>query len=281
VTVAHSEHNPALMPQPYRIASVRQDLADTFSLEMVPVSEERPGFAPGQFNMIYVFGIGEIPISISGTNSDCAGYLHTVRAVGAVSRAIARLSPGDQVGIRGPFGSGWPIDRSEGADIVFVAGGLGLAPLRPAIIAVLAQRIRYGRVVILSGSRSPADILFRQELEQWRQRLDLDIQVTVDHADRTWHGHVGVVPALLARADFDPSETVAFVCGPEIMMRFAARNLLDMGVSAEGIYISMERNMKCAMGHCGHCQFGPDFICLNGPVLRYDRISSRLFLREI
>jgi NAD(P)H-flavin reductase len=281
VAIDPDNRNDALVPETYRVTSVRQDLADTFSLEMSPVSATRPGFEPGQFNMLYAFGIGEIPISISGSSTDGVGYLHTIRAVGAVSRTISHLSAGDQLGIRGPFGTGWPVARSEGADVVFVAGGLGLAPLRPAILEVLEHRTRYGRVVILSGSRSPADILFRHELERWRQRLDIDIEVTVDHADRTWHGHVGVVPALLARADFDPGETVAFVCGPEIMMRFAARHLHDAGVPDEHIFLSMERNMKCAVGHCGHCQFGPDFICLDGPVLSYDRIGARLSLREV
>jgi NAD(P)H-flavin reductase len=222
-----------------------------------------------------------VAISMSGSTRNAAGFVHTVRDVGAVSGALARLEAGATIGLRGPFGTGWPVAEAQGADIVIVAGGLGLAPLRPAIYDVMENRARYGRVAILLGSRSPADLLFRQELELWRQRLDLDIQVTVDHADAGWRGHVGVVPALIPRVAFDPGEAVALVCGPEVMMRFAATALRDAGVPAGRIWLSMERNMKCAVGLCGHCQFGPDFVCRDGPVMRYDRIADILAVREI
>jgi NAD(P)H-flavin reductase len=269
------------MPQPYRVTHVRRELADTVSLALGPLAGTRPAFAPGQFNMLYAFGIGEVAISMSGSTRNAAGFVHTVRDVGAVSGALARLEAGATIGLRGPFGTGWPVAEAQGADIVIVAGGLGLAPLRPAIYDVMENRARYGRVAILLGSRSPADLLFRQELELWRQRLDLDIQVTVDHADAGWRGHVGVVPALIPRVAFDPGEAVALVCGPEVMMRFAATALRDAGVPAGRIWLSMERNMKCAVGLCGHCQFGPDFVCRDGPVMRYDRIADILAVREI
>ena len=269
------------MPLPYRVTQVRRELADTVSLALAPLAGPRPPFAPGQFNMLYAFGIGEVAISMSGSPRDAAGFVHTVRDVGMVSGALARLEAGATVGLRGPFGTAWPVAAAEGADIVIVAGGLGLAPLRPAIYDVIANRARYGRVAILFGSRSPADLLFRHELEQWRQRLDLDIQVTVDHADAGWRGHVGVVPALIPRVVFDPGETVALVCGPEVMMRFAATALHDAGIAAQHIWLSMERSMKCAVGLCGHCQFGPAFVCRDGPVMRYDRIAGILAVREI
>lgn len=269
------------MPLPYRVTGVRRELADTVSLALAPLAGPRPPFAPGQFNMLYAFGIGEVAISMSGSPRDAAGFVHTVRDVGMVSGALARLEAGATVGLRGPFGTAWPVAAAEGADIVIVAGGLGLAPLRPAIYDVIENRARYGRVAILFGSRSPADLLFRHELEQWRQRLDLDIQVTVDHADAGWRGHVGVVPALIPRVVFDPGETVALVCGPEVMMRFAATALHDAGIAAQHIWLSMERNMKCAVGLCGHCQFGPAFVCRDGPVMRYDRIAGILAVREI
>ena len=273
------QHDP-FVPAPYRIARVQRELPDTVTLELVPTAGMRADFAPGQFNMLYVFGVGEVAISMSGDPAS-AMLVHTVRDVGAVSGAIARLEQGAMLGVRGPFGTAWPVDEAHGADIVIIAGGLGLAPLRPAIYRVLANRQKYGRVAILFGSRHPADILFRHELEQWRQRLDVQVEVTVDHADADWHGNVGVVPSLLARAAFDPHETIAVVCGPEVMMRYSALALQGAGVAAERIHLSMERNMKCAIGLCGHCQFGPDFICKDGPVMRFDRIAHLLPVREV
>ena len=164
---------------------------------------------------------------------------------------------------------------------MIVAGGLGLAPLRPSLYRLFAERDHYGRIVLLSGARSPADLLFRRELERWRARLDIDVEVTVDHAGSDWRGNVGVVTTLIHRAAFDPPHTVAMVCGPEIMMRFAAIELEKAGVADDAIYLSMERNMKCAIGHCGHCQFGPDFVCRDGPVANYARLERLLALREI
>ena len=230
--------------------------------------------------MLYAFGVGEVAISISGA-ADATSFVHTVRDVGAVSGAIAKLQAGAIIGLRGPFGTGWPVAAAQGADVVLVAGGLGLAPLRPAIYHILANRARYGRVVILFGSRHPEDMLYRHELEQWRQRLDVEVEVTVDHADADWHGNVGVVPALIRRAVFDPHDTVALICGPEVMMRFTVSALRDAGVSPDRIYLSMERNMKCAIGLCGHCQFGPTFICKDGPVMRFDKIADIFAVREI
>jgi NAD(P)H-flavin reductase len=269
------------VPLPYRVGRVRRETRDITTLELAPVDGERPDFQPGQFNMLYVFGIGEVAISVSGDPSAAGGYVHTVRDVGAVSGAIAKLSAGAVLGLRGPYGTPWPVEAADGGDVVFVAGGLGLAPLRPAIYHVLARRERYGRVALLYGTRSPADILFRQEIERWRRRLDFEVLVTVDRADTAWRGDVGVVPRLVARAGFDPHSAVGMVCGPELMMRYTANTLGDAGVADDRIYLSMERNMKCAIGLCGHCQFGPDFVCKDGPVMRYDRIADILSVREI
>jgi NAD(P)H-flavin reductase len=270
-----------LLPQIYRVGRVQRELADVVTLDLVPQSGRRPDFGPGQFNMLYGFGVGEIAVSISGDPAEPNIFRHTIRAVGAVSSALARLEEGATLGLRGPFGSCWPVGEAQGSDVVIVAGGLGLAPLRPAIHAILADRRRYGRVAILLGSRHPTDILYRREVESWRQRLDIDIDVTVDHADADWHGNIGVVPGLIARAAFDPSETIALLCGPEVMMRFSISALHDRDVPAERIFLSMERNMKCAVGFCGHCQFGPSFICKDGPVMRYDRIAGILSVGEI
>jgi NAD(P)H-flavin reductase len=270
----------SFVPQLYRVGRVRRELADTTTLELTPLAGPRPAFEPGQFNMLYAFGVGEVAISVSGA-TDATSFVHTVRAVGTVSAAIAKLEAGATIGLRGPFGTSWPVKSAEGADVVFVAGGLGLAPLRPAIYHVLANRPRYGRVVILVGSRHPKDMLYRQELEQWRQRRDVEVEVTVDHADADWHGNVGVVPILIRRVVFDPNDSVALICGPEVMMRFSANALRDAGVAPGRIYLSMERNMKCAIGLCGHCQFGPTFVCKDGPVMRLDEIAEILAVREI
>lgn len=269
------------LPQPWRVERRRRELIGAVTLELAPLAGARPDFAPGQFNMLYVFGVGEVAISLSGDAERGTTFVHTLRNVGAVSGALTALQVGASVGVRGPFGRGWPLAEAEGADLLLVAGGLGLAPLRPALYAILARRERYGRVVIMVGSRSPEDILYRRELEHWRRRPDLEVLLTVDHADADWRGHVGVVPALIPHAGLDPAETLALVCGPEVMMRFTANALLAAGIRPERIHLSMERNMKCAVGQCGHCQFGPFFVCKDGPVLRYDRIGTILAVPEI
>ncbi|TKD35683.1 FAD/NAD(P)-binding protein [Azotobacter chroococcum] len=269
------------LPQPWRVERRRRELIGAVTLELAPLAGARPDFAPGQFNMLYVFGVGEVAISLSGDAERGTTFVHTLRNVGAVSGALTALQVGASVGVRGPFGRGWPLAEAEGADVLLVAGGLGLAPLRPALYAILARRERYGRVVIMVGSRSPEDILYRRELEHWRRRSDLEVLLTVDHADADWRGHVGVVPALIPHAGLDPAETLALVCGPEVMMRFTANALLAAGIRPERIHLSMERNMKCAVGQCGHCQFGPFFVCKDGPVLRYDRIGTILAVPEI
>jgi NAD(P)H-flavin reductase len=269
------------VPLPYRVGRVRRETADVATLELLPLAGQRPLFKAGQFNMLTAFGVGEVAISMSGDPAQAEGFVHTVRNVGAVSGALAGLEAGAVLGLRGPFGTAWPSEEAVGADVVIIAGGLGLAPLRPAIYEVLAQRERYGRVVLLYGSRSPREILYRAEIGRWRRRLDVDIELTVDHADSGWHGNVGVVPKLLPRMSFDPHNTIAMVCGPEVMMRFTVSALHEAGVAFERIWLSMERNMKCAVGLCGHCQFGPSFICKDGPVMRYDRIAGLLAVREI
>ena len=269
----------SLLPVPVRVTRVRRETAGVTTLELAPAS--RFGFDPGQFNMLYMFGLGEVAISLSGDPAEDHRIMHTVRAVGAVSQALTRLRRNDVVGVRGPYGSSWPVRDSEGSDVIIVAGGLGLAPLRPVIYRMLARRERYGRLVVLYGARGPADILYRRELEAWRRRLDVDISVTVDHAAADWRGNVGVVPALIGRTPIDPDHTVAMVCGPEIMMRFTVDALRQRGLVTDRIFLSMERNMKCAIRSCGHCQFGPAFVCRGGPVFRFDRIAPFFNLREI
>jgi NAD(P)H-flavin reductase len=271
------------LPELYRVVRAATEIPDVVTIDIVPVAGERAAFAAGQFNMLYVFGVGEVAISMSGDPADMSRHVHTIRDVGMVSGALTRLKEGDVLGVRGPFGTGWPVLEAEGLDVVMVSSGCGLAPLRPAIYHVLNNRERYGRVSILLGFHSPDDLLYRHEFEQWRQRLDIDLLVTVNHADRSWRGNVGgvQVQGFIKRGNFDPKETLAMVCGPEGKMRYMANSLRDAGVPEERIYFSMERNMKCAMGICGRCQFGPEFTCKDGPVLRFDRISRILAVREI
>lgn len=268
-----------MLPGIARVLGRRREGTDVFTLDIEPARQTV--VAPGQFNMLTAFGVGEIAISASGDPAEPRRLVHTIRAVGAVSSALARLDAGDVLGLRGPFGTGWPMAAAVGRDVVVVAGGLGLAPLRPALYHLFAERARYRRITLLFGARSPADILFRGEIEEWRRRLDIGIEVTVDHAQGGWWGHVGVVTTLVRRADLDPPGTVAMVCGPEVMMRFAAAALGDAGVPDDAIYLSMERNMKCAVGFCGHCQFGTVFVCRDGPVFRYDRIRSLVTVKEL
>jgi NAD(P)H-flavin reductase len=268
-----------MVPSPFRVRRRRRETADTWTLTLEPVAGEPIAPAPGQFTMLYAFGVGEIAISVSGSAD---GLLtHTVRAVGAVSGAVCAARAGSVLGVRGPFGNSWPLTEAAGADVVVVAGGVGLAPLRTSVQWLERARGDYGEVTLLYGGRTPADLLYRRELDQLEARGKLTVGVTVDAAARGWSGNVGVVPKLVAGAKFDPASTVALVCGPEIMMRFSAEALLERGVAPERIYVSMERNMQCGLGHCGHCQLGPTLICRDGPVYSYDVLAPLMEVREL
>lgn len=271
-----------MLVQPFRIAKRIRETVDTFSLELTPPRNLHEfAFLPGQFNMLYVNGVGEVPISISGDAGNQKKLIHTTRAVGAVTAAMSRLKVGDSLGVRGPYGVGWPVTEAIGHDVVVVAGGIGLAPLRPVIYHLLARRADYGRVILLYGSRTPEDILYTKELERWRSRFDLEAHLTVDRATGKWHGNVGVVTELIHRSPFDPQHALAMICGPEIMMRFTILELSKRGVTDDRIYVSMERNMKCGVGLCGHCQYGPTFVCKDGPVYRFDKIKHLFTRREL
>lgn len=267
---------PSFLP----VREIWDETDDTFTMELDP-GPSGYSFRPGQFNMLYVFGVGEVPISISGDSGMPDRLLHTIRGVGPVTSAMRELTEGDLVGVRGPFGTPWPVGLASSRDVVFVAGGIGLAPLRPALYHVLNHRDEYERVALLYGVRAPRDLLFEDEVSEWRGRFDMEVAVTVDTADRKWRGSVGVVTKLIPRAPFDPHETVAFICGPEVMMHFAAEALSKRGVRAGRIHVSMERNMKCGIGLCGHCQFGKDFVCKDGPVFTYESVHPRLDIREL
>lgn len=269
-----------MRPVPLPVRQVARETGDTFSLVLDP-GPTGFRFRPGQFDMLWVPGVGEVPVSISGDPARPEVLVHTIRAVGAVTRRLQKLRPGDWVGVRGPFGTPWPLDELQGHDVVIVAGGIGLAPLRPALFRILDRRSQYEKVVLLYGARTPKDLLFSRELREWRGRFDIEVEVTVDRASMDWKGPVGVVTRLLDRAPFDPAGAAALVCGPEVMTRFALQSLERRGVDTASIFISMERNMKCAVGLCGHCQYGPTFICRDGPVFPYQRIQPLFGVEEV
>ncbi len=269
-----------MVPEPFAVRSRRQDTVDTWTLELEPRSTRQVSFAPGQFTMLSARGTGEAPISISGDPSETAWLVQTVRAVGPATRAICAGGVGATVGVRGPFGGAWPVSELEGADIVVAAGGLGLAPLRPAILSMLARRERYGRMVLLYGGRSPKLLLYTEELREWEQR-GLEVSMTVDSAGPDWLGRVGVVTRLVDRADVHGEATRALVCGPEVMMRFTVSALERRGIAPDHIYVSVERNMQCGIGHCGHCQLGPSLICRDGPIYPWSQVGRWLLVREL
>jgi NAD(P)H-flavin reductase len=268
------------LPRPCRITDVRRELDDTVTLVLDPGPDGLP-FAPGQFTMLWRHGHGEVAISISGDPAEPQRLVHTIRGVGSVTRPLQDAQVGDVLGVRGPFGAGWPVDAARGGDLVIVAGGIGLAPLRPAVLAALADRPAFGRIVVLVGARQPDMVLYPHDLIAWDQDPTVEVAVTVDRPDADWWGPVGVVTRLLAGLDLDGPNTTVLTCGPEIMMRFVAQEAAKQGVPADRIFVSMERNMQCAIGLCGHCQWGPDFVCADGPVFSWARASRRLAVREV
>jgi NAD(P)H-flavin reductase len=271
-----------MAPRFLEVRRVIRETRDTVTLALAD-SEARPPFTPGQFNMLYAFGVGEAAVSISGDPGDPGVLIHTVRAVGTVTRPLASVKRGEMIGVRGPFGRGWPADAAarRAGTMLLLAGGIGLAPLRPVVYDFLRNRAASSRLVLLYGARTPADLLYKRELERWRNEGGIDLHVIVDRGDASWRGRVGVLTDLLDSCRFEPADTIAMVCGPEVMMRIAAHALANRGIAEDDIHLSMERNMKCAIGACGHCQFGPSFVCKDGPVFALPRIAALLATREI
>lgn len=236
-------------------------------------------FQPGQFNMLYLPGYGEAAISICSDSEKRDTIGHTVRFVGNVTRAISHLKIGDAVSVRGPFGTHWPIEQLEGKDLILAAGGIGLPPLRPVIHHILRNRPKYGKVILLYGARTPGDLLYTSQFDEWRKG-DIDVQVTVDRADDTWKGQVGVVSLLFYHFRLDQTKTAVFTCGPEIMIRFVVYEALARRVPTDQIFVSLERNMKCGQGSCGHCQLGPYFVCKDGPVFPFSALERYFSVEE-
>jgi len=236
---------------------------------------------PGQFNMLYMHGVGEIPISIVGEDVDCSTIVHTIRVVGRVTKAMSQLKVGDRLGLRGPFGRGWPLRESHGRDLVIVTGGLGCAPVVAVIHHAIANREHYGRIVIMQGVKHSNDLLWRKSYEQWQKMSDVQVLLAADVSTQGWPWATGRITVLLDQAVFDQEKCTVMMCGPEQMMCGMAEQLVIRGVDESEIWLSMERNMKCALGHCGHCQFGPHFICKDGPVYRFPDIKQYLGTRGI
>ena len=277
---ADSRPRASMTPGSHRVVGRRQETADVVTLQLEAVDGSRLRYAAGQFNMLYAYAVGEVAISISGNPVGDGPITHTVRNVGTVSRALCGMQVGDTVGLRGPFGSDWGLESAAGGDLVIVAGGIGLAPLRSVITQVMSQRDRFGNVEVVIGTRTPEELAFREEVEVWRARDDLSVHVTVDRATPGWHGTVGVVTTVLPRIHCDP-DAIALICGPEVMMRFTALALMERGLPASRVRVSMERNMQCAIAQCGHCQLGAVFVCADGPVMTWERVEPLLAVRQL
>jgi len=272
----------AMAPVPYRVRTRVVESPDSATLTLVPIGEALRPPQPGEFMMLYAFGVGEAAISISGDPTVIDGSItHTVRAVGAVSRALHDANPGSIVGVRGPFGTTWGLDEAAGRDLVMVAGGVGLCPLRPAVLGALAHRARYGKVTLIVGARSRTDFVFAAQLEKWSHEPQIELHLIVDAPTPGWTGEVGLVTAPLSRLVLDVDRTTAFLCGPEPMLRFGAEALLAKGLAAQHIRVSLERNMQCGIGWCGHCQLGPLLLCRDGPVVGYDVAGPLMRVKEL
>ncbi len=271
-----------MTPVPYRVRTRVVENFESATICLEPVGQRLAPPAPGQFMMLYAFGVGEIAMSVSAVPSSVGDVLgHTIRSVGAVSRALHNAEAGTVVGVRGPFGTEFGLNACAGRDLVIVAGGCGLAPVRPVVLQALAERSTFGRVVLVAGARTPQHFLFRDEAHEWAQSQALDAELIVDAAGPEWPWQVGLVTEPLRRLTLDPQRTTAFICGPEPMMRFSAKALLDKGVAASDIRVSLERNMQCGIGWCGHCQLGPLLLCRDGPVVGYDVAAPLLQVKEL
>jgi NAD(P)H-flavin reductase len=271
-----------MIPEAFRVLRRQVESHDTVSLEVAPAGGGRKlRFAAGQFLMLCVYGVGEVPMTISSAPAETRFFRVTIRAVGAVTRALQQLKRGDLVGVRGPFGTAWPVAEAAGKDVLLVAGGTGIIALRAAMHQLFADRARFGRIVLIYGGRTPADLLFYPDFRQLKEELDLDLFCTVDCAPATWKGHVGVMTTLVPQARINPVNAVAFIAGPEVVTRFALRELSYKGLPSNRLYAYLQRNMQCGIGQCGHCQLGPFFICRDGPVLRHDHLEKFLGKAEI
>lgn len=268
-------HSPYL-PWEAEVVGRSQETRDLFTLRLRLTNRgerERYAFAPGQFNMLHLPGVGGVPISIASDPAQSEILDHTIRAVGRVTRVLAELAPGDRLGLRGPYGRGWPLREAQGRDLVVITGGLGCAPVVAAIAYAVQRRDRFRRLVILQGVKHSADMIWRSRYDAWARLPDTEVRLAADEPAKGWTGHRGLVTELLDQVRFDPGQATALVCGPEPMMVASARRLTELGVAGDQIWLSLERAFQCGVGHCGHCQLGPYFVCRDGPVFPYVEIG--------
>ena len=269
-----------MRPVLYRVTSTRRETEATVTMTLEAEGDGVPAIAPGQFNMLWSWGAGEVPISVSATTTDGV-LVHTIRDVGGVTTALCAKEQGEVVGVRGPFGRGWDVEAAMGHDLIVVAGGIGLAPVRPVIQAVLANRSAFGRVSLVVGARTSEELLYREELDGWWHDGVITVRTIVDRGSPGWEGNVGIVTNELPRLTIGSGRTVAMACGPEVMMRFVALDLVERGVSPDDIQVSLERNMQCAIQHCGHCQLAGYFVCTDGPVVSWQTARPLMEVREL
>lgn len=265
------------IPYPAIIESIQTESSDTKTFKICFKNKKIKDsftYKPGQFVEMSVLGVGEAPISITSSPSRKGFLQFTVRAVGKVTNAIHKLKAGDVVYIRGPYGNSFPFDEVKGKNLLFVAGGIGLPPLRSIINMVFDNRTDFGRVKILYGAKTPQELCFKEELKQWRKIPETEAFLTVDRPTDGWKGHVGVVTTLWDKTPIMPDETIAYVCGPPIMIKFVVQKLSESGFRPEDIYVSLERYMKCGVGKCGHCNIGGKFVCIDGPIFNYAEIKT-------
>lgn len=270
--------NPYL-PREAEIVGRTEESPNTFSLHLRLTDGQPYDFVPGQFNMLYLYGSGEVPISVVADAKESGVLTHTIRALGRITHAMTQLKVGDRIGLRGPYGRGWPMRDAEDHDVVVVTGGLGCAPSVSIIHHIIAHRDRFRRLSILQGVKHTDDLIWREQYATWAQLPDVQVLLAADVADAGWKGHVGLVTALFDHLQLEPAQTVAMLCGPEAMMRAAADHLHTRGLALADIYLSMERNMQCAVGHCGHCQIGGSFVCRDGPVFAWPEVRELLGVR--
>lgn len=270
-----------MLPKIYQIKSIENETDDVFTLTLLRQdADSSPNdFLPGQFNMLYQFGFGEVAISISGDPANNKDLVHTIRAVGSITKSLQKLRVEDQIGIRGPFGRGWPLDV-KGCDVLVIAGGVGLAPLRSALYYLAANHLDYGKISVLYGARSPQEIVYAKDLSRF-EKQGIEVKITVDHADIHWNGRIGVVTSLIQKQLENPSNTLVLMCGPEIMLKIAVVELLRANVPHERMFLALERNMQCAEGFCGHCQYGPYFLCKDGPIFSYAELKDWFNIKEL
>jgi len=265
------------LPHPAIIESIQRESFDTKTFKLVfkdKALAESFNYKPGQFVQVSLLGVGESPISITSSPSD-KGFLElTIRAVGKLTRAIHQLKQGDKIYIRGPYGNSFPVDEVAGKDLYFIAGGIGLPPLRSVIKSVFVRRGDFGKIKILYGAKTPNELCFKEELKVWKQIDNIEVLLTVDEPDDRWQENVGVVTTLWGKTDMVSPNGVAYICGPPIMIKFVIEKLLTSGFRDEDIYITLERYMKCGIGKCGHCNIAGMFVCIDGPVFTYSQLKK-------